>query len=104
MTTNTINVYTTVRPANQVEQPAATEPARSIGVLVTIVIEITVQISVHDGVTGMRAPLILCENKANNQTDTMYYTQTLTSDSKELYDHVTADQRIYPATHIFFLH
>ncbi|KAG4434628.1 hypothetical protein IFR05_009892 [Cadophora sp. M221] len=78
MTTNTIDVYTTVCPTNQVEQPAATEPAHSIGVLVTIVIEITVQISIHDGVT-----------------DTLYYTQTLTSDTKELYDHATLDQPCY---------
>jgi chitinase len=53
LTTNTISVYTTVCPAEPTPEP--TEPAYVIGILVTIIIDITVELVVNEinGLTGL---------------------------------------------------
>jgi hypothetical protein len=53
LTTDTISVYTTVCPADSTPQP--TEPTYVIGILVTIIIDITVEVIVNEisGLTGL---------------------------------------------------
>jgi hypothetical protein len=53
LTTDTISVYTTVCPAGSTPQPA--KPTYVIGILVTVIIDITVEVIVNEisGLTGL---------------------------------------------------
>jgi hypothetical protein len=59
LTTNTISVYTTVCSAEPT--PELTEPAYVIGILVTIIIDITVKLVVNEinGLTGLSSVFLL---------------------------------------------
>ncbi len=72
--TETIDVYTTVYP---VGSGGSTQPTLVIGILVSIIIDITVEININ----------------INGATETVFYTQTLTSDSRGLYNQAIEDQR-----------
>jgi len=52
LTTETISAYTTVRPAQTSPEP--TEAAHVIGILVTVIIDVTVEVVVNElsGLTG----------------------------------------------------
>jgi hypothetical protein len=61
VTTDTISVYTTNCPVGPTAKP--TEPAYVIGILITIIIDITVEIIINplnNGVEGMLFPAMFC--------------------------------------------
>ncbi|PBP18257.1 hypothetical protein BUE80_DR010753 [Diplocarpon rosae] len=81
LTTETINVYTTVCPVSQPATPVPTAPCDDvIGVLVTVIVDITVEVQIRNG-----------------QTETIYRTETFTKDFNSLCNKPTAGQPCYPS-------
>lgn len=92
LTTDTISVYTTVCPVEATPEP--TESAFVIGILVTIVIDVTVEVVVNkiSGLTGQsllppfRIMLTLI-------SDTILVTETIISETASLFNTATEGQR-----------
>ncbi|PBP15889.1 hypothetical protein BUE80_DR013401 [Diplocarpon rosae] len=81
LTTETLNVYTTVCPVSQPATPVPTAPCDDvIGVLVTVIVDITVEVQIRNG-----------------QTETIYRTETFTKDFNSLCNKPTAGQPCYPS-------
>ncbi len=91
--TDTIFVYTTVCPV-QPTPPA--EPAYIIGVLVTIIVDVTEEIRISNGVTGNLVPFAIDPFNANHDIETICHTETFTSDSTGLWNQATLGQRSCP--------
>ncbi|KAJ5043095.1 uncharacterized protein L3040_004481 [Drepanopeziza brunnea f. sp. 'multigermtubi'] len=87
VTTDTIDVYTTVCPVSPIksghpEPPVPANTCENIGVLVTIVVDVTVEVNV-----------------LNDKTETKFQTKTFTKDSNSLCNQPTSGQPCY-ACHI----
>ena len=94
VTTDTISVYTTVCPAEPTGAPQNPEPLVVVGILVTVIIDITVVIHINGDVTG-KCLSLNSKRKLTAYSETSYFTTTLTSDQTHLYNQATQDQRMY---------